>query len=210
MARVKDVTNPDQLVQLMYRGFGGVIAPMQVESEIRWLMEKVSELRPKVVVEIGTATGGTLFLWTRLAAADATVISVDLPEGKFGGGWPRWKGGLYRAMRRPGQRLELLRGDSHDAGMKGRVMRILGGRPIDFLFVDGDHSYEGVRRDYEDYGPLVRPGGLIAFHDVARHPAGEGGDVWRFWEELRAMGGTQERVEDYAKGYGIGVVTRMQ
>jgi hypothetical protein len=33
------------------------------------------------------------------------------------------------------------------------------------LFIDGDHRYEGVRRDFEMYSPLVGAGGLIAFHD---------------------------------------------
>ena len=40
------------------------------------------------------------------------------------------------------------------------------GEPLDLLFIDGDHSYDGVRADFELYGRLVRPGGLIALHDV--------------------------------------------
>ena len=34
---------------------------------------------------------------------------------------------------------------------------------LDLLFIDGDHSYEGVRQDYKMYSKLVRDGGLIAF-----------------------------------------------
>ena len=37
---------------------------------------------------------------------------------------------------------------------------------VDFLFIDGDHSLEGVKLDDEQYGQLVRSGGIIAFHDV--------------------------------------------
>lgn len=46
-------------------------------------------------------------------------------------------------------------------------------RPIDLLFLDGDHSYEGVRRDFDDWAPKVRPGGYLCMHDVA-HPVHDG------------------------------------
>ena len=38
--------------------------------------------------------------------------------------------------------------------------------PIDLLFIDGNHDYEAVLQDYEQWSPLVKPGGMIAFHDV--------------------------------------------
>jgi hypothetical protein len=36
---------------------------------------------------------------------------------------------------------------------------------IDFIFVDGDHSFEGVMRDFQLYWGFVRPGGIFAGHD---------------------------------------------
>ena len=41
-----------------------------------------------------------------------------------------------------------------------------------FLLIDADHSYEGVRRDFEAWSPLVAPGGLIVFHDYLMSEAG--------------------------------------
>lgn len=41
---------------------------------------------------------------------------------------------------------------------------------MDFLFIDGDHAYEGVKADFEMYSPLVRKGGLVALHDICVHP----------------------------------------
>ena len=38
--------------------------------------------------------------------------------------------------------------------------------PIDLLFLDGDHSYEAVRQDFEDWAPKIRPGGYLALHDA--------------------------------------------
>ena len=46
----------------------------------------------------------------------------------------------------------------------------LAGRPLDVLFIDGDHSYDGVASDFAAYGPLVRQGGLIGFHDIVAQP----------------------------------------
>ena len=37
---------------------------------------------------------------------------------------------------------------------------------IDFLHIDGDHTYEGVKLDWELYSPKVRPGGYITVHDT--------------------------------------------
>jgi predicted O-methyltransferase YrrM len=78
---------------------------------------------------------------------------------------------------------------------------------VDFLFVDGDHEYEGVVKDYELYAPLVRPGGLIAFHDIVPGDEEVVGGVPRFWEELKGSHETTELVESLDQGgYGIGVL----
>lgn len=44
---------------------------------------------------------------------------------------------------------------------------------IDLLFIDGDHQYEAVLRDYQDWCPLLKAGGVMAFHDVVMHPVGD-------------------------------------
>jgi predicted O-methyltransferase YrrM len=194
------------------------IAPMQSRHEIRALLELVAAKRPRVVLEIGTARGGTLFLWSRVAAPAALLVSVDLPDGEFGGGYPHWRIPLYRAFARAGQRVELLRADSHAEATRDLVRELAG--EVDFLFIDGDHTYEGVARDFELYAPLVRPGGLVALHDIVppRPSDGNGlpqeasdeflvGEVPQFWAELRARHDVVELVDDWQQGrFGIGVV----
>jgi predicted O-methyltransferase YrrM len=192
--------------------YGGITVPSwQIPSEISSLLRLLQAQPPRTVLEIGTAGGGTLFLLTRVAAPDALLVSVDLRRGPFGGGYPAWRSRLYRSFAREGQRVELVRGDSHAEGTRKRIRSLLQGRTIDLLFVDGDHTYEGVRRDFADYAPLVHTGGLIAFHDIVPGGPGKHGDpggVPRFWSELKTSHpDATELVEDWEWGScGIGVV----
>jgi len=39
--------------------------------------------------------------------------------------------------------------------------------PIDLLFIDANHEYEAVHRDFEQWKPFVRAGGVVALHDVS-------------------------------------------
>jgi predicted O-methyltransferase YrrM len=86
--------------------------------------------------------------------------------------------------------------------------QFFGDRQLDYLFIDGDHHYEGVKRDFEMYAPLVRTGGLIAFHDVAVHPPGSGCTVDQLWRELRShYPESYEFIENAQQGmYGIGAI----
>ncbi len=199
-----------------FRFAGIAIEPWQVRSEIRRLLEILRERRPRTILEIGTSTGGSLFLFAQVAAPDALLVSVDLPKGEFGGGYPRWRSFLYHSFARDGQRVELLRADSHDPHTRACVRKLLRGRELDFLFVDGDHTYQGVRRDFEMYGGLVRDGGVIAFHDIIPPAADadacasrifQSGEVHRFWREIRQAYPSEELVENWERGaFGIGVL----
>jgi predicted O-methyltransferase YrrM len=161
----------------------GFIEPFQVRGEIVLLARDVSALAPRNVLEIGTAKGGTLFIWTRVSDPSARIVSVDLPGGRFGGGYSRFRSSIYRRFGFPQQNIHLLRGDSHSLETLERVKRLFGGQPIDFLFIDGDHTYQGVRHDWQAYAGLVRPGGMIAFHDVARSYGDT--QVERLWNEIK-------------------------
>ncbi len=201
MERTGPVDQPEEIVRLACRGFWRAISPIQNQYELTELLRRVNQLRPARVLEIGTATGGSLFALTRVASPAAHLISIDLPGGPGGGGYHESRVPLYKRFALPGQRLDLIRDDSHSAAVFDKVTSLLNGQSLDFLFLDGDHSYEGVKADFTMYGPFVRPGGLIAFHDTVFID-----DVKRFWGEVKLGRESEEIIGPSGSVFGIGLI----
>lgn len=198
-------------VPAKFDGFGEFrkIRPAQIRSEIQGLFEIVRDLKPKVVVEIGTALGGTFYIWCQAAAEDALLVSLDLPHTFYS---PNRRD-FYGRFARAGQTTKFLPGDSHLPQALEALKAALGGREIDFLFIDGDHSDKGVRQDFDTFSPLVRKGGVIAFHDILPNPVTPRNQVYPLWRELktryprhREIIETDKAKDTNANMVGIGVI----
>lgn len=182
---------------------------LQREGELEQLVDIVREHAPSTVLEIGTFRGGTLAAWCQCAADDALLIGVDMPGAEFGGGWAQGDEPRIKGFARERQRVELVAGDSHTPAVQWKVDDLLGDREVDFLFIDGDHTFDGVKADFENYESFVAPGGIIVFHDVVPYPEVPRCEVDRFWRE-HILPAHPEAIEirtdgDYA-GCGIGVI----
>jgi predicted O-methyltransferase YrrM len=176
------------------------LAPAQVRREVTAFVERVRDEHPRRVLEIGTGHGATLYLLAWASAPDARLLSLDNRDFSA-------RRRLYRSFARKGQQVQVMLCDSHTVESRNAVRTFFGGEPVDVLFIDGDHSYDGVRRDYELYSPFVRSGGLIAFHDIVDGSESFVGGVPRFWRELKpTLGEVVELVESWSQGgYGIGL-----
>ena len=75
-------------------------------------------------------------------------------------------------------------GDSRSPETIEELKIKLAGRSIDLLFLDGDHNYDCVKFEYENYGPMTKH--LIAFHDLICMDKGAGTDVHQLWREIYA------------------------
>jgi predicted O-methyltransferase YrrM len=124
-------------------------------------------------------------------------------------------GALRARFARENQRVVSIAGDSHSEETAARLEQLLAGEPLDVLFIDGDHSYDGVRADFERYAPLVRSGGIVALHDInedfrIKHgieTPSISGDVPRFWRELKKRHRAEELIADPEQdGFGIGLI----
>ena len=76
-----------------------------------------------------------------------------------------------------------------------------------YIEIDGDHSYAGVKRDFELYSPLVKSGGVIGMHDIVDSPRHRRKkcDVYRFWDEIKNDYEIEEIIHD-GNWAGIGVI----
>jgi cephalosporin hydroxylase len=203
---IKELKMLDNILKVTFNLI--ITRPWQIMEEIKNLLLILDKVKPKVILEIGTARGGTLFLFSNIAHEEAILISVDLYQTIE-------KRILFRYIKKGKQKIYLIQGDSHSIETLRKIEEILKGRKVDFLFIDGDHSYEGVKRDFEMYSPLVRKGGIIAFHDIipdyyTRYgikTSTWAGEVYKFWNEIKEKYEHLEMVKDREQnGFGIGVL----
>lgn len=143
---------------------------LQNPQEIYNLLEEVYKLDPKVIVEVGVWNGGSLKIWDRVLSdvEDSLIIGVDMYDNL------KWD------INQAESRVVFIKTDTRTDMAASLIDGELGNRKIDFLFLDGDHGYLAVKGDFEKISYLVRPGGLVAFHDLKTEAA----NVGKFWNEI--------------------------
>ncbi len=187
----------------------------QLPEEIIGFGELAASRSPATVCEIGTLFGGTSLFLCGLSPSMRVFAGIDIKLRNSQ---------LVSALAPRDVSVTFLEGTTRDPVVRRRLEATLGSSPLDLLFIDGDHAYEGARADLNEYRDLVRPGGLIAFHDIVRdrglgngpagpnRPGGVPGSNWSggvpdLWEELRGRFRHWEVVRDRDQnGFGIGVI----
>lgn len=80
-------------------------------------------------------------------------------------------------------------------------------RHYQYIYIDADHSYEGVKSDYEHYWPKLDKNGFMVFHDVVvkNYKKLKGFGVWKFWNELS---NNKKIIFPIPKHSGLGIVQK--
>lgn len=177
----------------------------QKHEEFRRLHAVVKKARAKVFVEIGTRHGGSMWMLGMACPEGSTIISIDLPNHVWGKpGSEVQRAQVAEQLRANGRVVHLIDGDSTLPETVAKLEEILGGRSVDFLFIDGDHRWAGVLRDWELYHEMVSKGGMVAFHDILEMPEKPRIKVFLLWKVLKTIFRAEEYlVKDGLMGIGV-------
>ena len=172
----------------------GVASLQFDEAALLYSLARDAESGP--FAEIGRFKGGSTI-----------VFAAALPDGV-----ELWSYDLHVALRpdMPGAELDA---ELHDAlaryGLDGKVHLVVAdsrtvdppAEPLELLFIDGDHSYEGARADFERWSAFVRPGGHLLFHDAV-----DTGGYGNVYPGVARLVGEVERGGGWARRPGAGSI----
>ena len=170
----------------------------------RFVYDYIRNVRPALVVELGTHTGCSLFAMCQAVkdgGLPTRIVAVDT-----------WRGDAFTkdyddivkerveaSLRQhyPGVNVTLVQATFNDALKEWH-------EPIDLLHIDGSHRYADAREDWDGWSPHVRPEGLTMIHDIAVTDPRFG--VWRLWDELEAK--YQEGAMGFNHSFGLGLIRK--
>lgn len=154
----------------------------EIKEALNFLIKKKGA---KNFMEIGTDQGGMFYCLSKISDNNGIKISLDLPFSDFTSNYNIEK--RNKELKKLEGDIHILEGDSHKEYNIDRIDKILDGEKLDFLFIDGDHKYEGVKLDFHMYKKFVKPGGWIGFHDIkeTQNHKDQNALVFKFWKELQ-------------------------
>ena len=172
---------------------------LQREWEFDTLLHIYADKKPKRVLEIGTYHGGTLFHWLSTHAPDV-VVAVDSYQTGVDNRhlFAEWAA-EHESM------LVIVQGDSMHPDT---VAAVAEHAPFDWVWIDAGHYEHEAQADWNNYGSLCAPGGIVCLHDILTHPSHPAIEVEPVWRRIQQSGYlTRELVADpHAEWGGIGVV----
>jgi hypothetical protein len=160
----------------------------------------IDALRPRVVVELGTHSGYSYFVFceaVKRLGLDTRCFALDTWAGDDHAGF--YGEDIYAMVSAVNDEhyadfSQLIRGYFDDG------LASVDDGSVDLLHIDGRHGYEDVKHDFESWRPKLSDRAVVLFHDIAERENGFG--VWRLWEELS---GTDSSFT-FHHGHGLGVL----
>jgi len=163
-----------------------------------WVIQEAS---PKIFVELGTHSGNSYFAFCQSVAENnlsSKCYAVDTWQGDEHAG--QYNDEVFASV------------NAHNAEHYSEFSRLLrmtfddaagyfSDGSIDLLHIDGLHTYEAVRHDFETWLPKLAPGAVVMFHDTNVRERSFG--VWKLWEELQA---SHPNNLEFVHSHGLGVL----
>lgn len=160
----------------------------------------IEAVKPKLLVELGSYNGLSYFTFCQSMIEneiDGLCYAVDTWKGDKH--TEEYDDSIYQGVAQHNR--EFYWGFSYLLRMLfSEALNHFENETIDLLHIDGLHTYEAVKNDFETWYPKLRPGGIIIFHDIAARIKDFG--VWKFWDEIK----TQYPTFHFNQGFGLGVL----
>jgi len=183
--------------------------PSQNEFELSSFICLLREYSVQSYLEVGSREGDTFYDVVSSLPIGSRAVALDLP----GGMWGKSTTGnqlkkAVTALVAKGYQASYILGDSTADNVVGSILQM---PRFDAILIDGDHRYEGAKKDWLNYAPH---GSIIAFHDIVGHEQaekvhGNKVEVPRLWAELKDQYGVVEFV-DQGSAMGIGVILPLE
>jgi O-antigen biosynthesis protein len=162
-----------------------------------WLVE---QHKPRLIVELGTETGVSLAAFCQAAAALDLVCDIHGVDSWEGDSHTGHYVGVYEDLRaylfKKGYGFVHLHRMLFD-----EALALFEDDSVDLLHIDGYHTYDAVRHDFESWRPKLSSRAVVLIHDIHVKKADFG--VWRYWQELRQ----DYRSVDFKHSNGLGVIS---
>jgi predicted O-methyltransferase YrrM len=163
-----------------------------------WL---IKQQRPALLVELGTHTGNSYFTFCQAAQEEGIAVKCYAVD--------TWQGDEHAGIY--GQEVfEQVHVHNQDfySGFS-RLLRMtfddaanyFADGSIDLLHIDGLHTYEAVKHDFDTWLPKLAPGAIVLFHDINVRERGFG--VWQLWDELKER---YAEHHEFVHSHGLGVL----
>ena len=163
-----------------------------------WVIKEVS---PKIFVELGTHSGNSYFSFCQSvveAGISTKCYAVDTWQGDDHAG--QYSNDIFNKVNTHNQ--EHYTGFSQLLRMTfDNASTLFEDESIELLHIDGLHTYEAVRHDFESWLPKLAPGAVVMFHDTRVRERNFG--VWKLWEELQAL---YPNNLEFLHSHGLGVL----
>jgi len=169
--------------------------------ELQQMLQYIRDNNIRSILEIGSRYGETLWEMALAMPVGSRVVSVELANGPWGrpDSLPQLEKRM-KALTMNGYDARLILGNSRDADIV-QLAKVSG--PYDFIFIDGDHTYEGAFGDWTRYADMGRH---IGFHDVNTDL-----DVAQVWRDITlnaAPAAITEFIAPSPPRMGIGIIDR--
>lgn len=160
----------------------------------------IANIKPKIIVELGTHYGTSLWAFSQAVKdqnIDTEINAVDTWEGEKHAGF--YGEEVFETVKDiknkfyPKQKINLIRKTFDNA------ISDFKNNSIDVLHIDGLHTHEAVKHDFESWLPKVSQNGIVLFHDIKVGEMDFG--VYKFWEELKEKYTTIEFFQSFGLGF---------